>query len=262
MRTTRISLAAALLAMQAVLLPEISVGQAPPPPPPPEARGPRPVPGPKARPGLATEEDAIGEIRRAYDHLNGVGGLAASGNSGDPSVTPLIAGGKRAYETALSRFQTGNYTSAREQAAAANDLAAAVDGLLRRPAGAAKGGNLGLKAPPDVRLTPEAAYRVKLDALRASEHAERLGSVVGSLPPTEPARQVAGLAQALAASARRAAEDGKTVEGRDLTGAAEAASRATDHLYTDYYASRGSAPPQDAGPAASPPDGPPPAPVR
>lgn len=260
MRIIRVSLAAALLMMQAVLRPDISVGQGPPPPPAtpaPEAR-----PGPRPHPALATREEAIREIQRAYDHLNGVGDLAGPGKAGDSSFAQLLTGGKRAYEAALSRYQTGNYTSAREQAAAANDLAAAANGLLRRQAGAANAGKLGLKPPPATQPTGEETYRVKMDALRVSGDADRLASAVGNLPQSEPARQVVALAQTLASNARRAGEDGKVAEGRDMAGAAEAASRAAHHLYTDYYASRGGAPPMDIGPAAPPPDRPPPPPAR
>lgn len=282
MRSTRLLAAAALLAAGVAFIQSAAAqGTSPPPPPAAEHRagppgpgphgpgphgpgpqGPRPHgPGPHGRPGLATQEDAMREVGHAYDRLRVVGLMATSVNGGDQSVTALTRAGKAAYDAALSRYKVGNYTSARELAMAAGALAGAADHLVASQLRTAGGGPLALAAPPTAQVPAGEIDRAKTEALRASEHAARVDSVTRSLPAKDPARGVASIARGLAERARRAAQDNDLAEASALTRAADASARAAEHLYADYYVSRGSAPPVAPGPAAPPPPPPPPPPA-
>lgn len=264
MRTiTALTITAIALAPTTILA-HAAAAQGPPPPRPelpgrgPDARlergpgRPRGPGGPDRAPGLATQDDALREVQHAYDRLRNVGLLSQTGGGDTPS-SPLMSEGRTAYEAALSRYQSGNYTSARELAAAAGDMAAASDALLNSRVRSAGSGALALTAPPVAATRTEDTYRVRMDALRASEHAARMDSLARTLPQESQARRVAGIGVSLAQRAERTASDGNSREAGDLARAAEATSRAAQHLYADHYVSRGSALPAAAGPPASPP---------
>jgi hypothetical protein len=213
-------------------------------------------PGPDPRPGpnhpVAPQQEAADAIGRAYDAL---GRDMALTPSAARNVNGLLMRSRDTYQQALSLYQAGDFTAARETAMASTDIAHAVEQLATAdlPGAAPVPSPPPPPGPPDRADTPSArAYR---DLARVQEHSARLNTDLNQSASASVAAQVRVLinesgqleqrAQSLAAN--------KPEQAGAIARAADALLAAADHYVRRAWIASGLAPP-------SPP--PPPRPKR
>jgi hypothetical protein len=227
-------------------------------------------PGPGRRPDpqrpndapAASQQEAADAIQRAYDGL-GRSSVIAQGNTQD--IRDLLALGRDAYEEALSRYQSSDFTGARETAKASADLAraaeqAATANLIQT------GEGQHLPAPPAASGQPNTReQRASQDLARAEDHDARLSEELSARTSSSVVPQV----RVLIVQSRKFNQNAQTLlaankpeQAGEMARASDALLAAADHLVRRAWIASGvplpprpppPPPPRPKGPPAPPP---------
>lgn len=223
----------------------------------------QPGPGRRADPLRANEgpagsqREAADAIQRAYD---GLGRSTLLAQSAPRDISDLLTRGRDAYQEALSRYQSSDFTGARETAMASADLARAVEQAVTANLFQTGEGQR-LPAPPALAGRPnDQGQRAREDLTRVLDHTARLSEELSphasasAVPQvralTELSRQFEQRAQTLLAA-------NKPEQAGAMTRAADALLAASDHFVRRAWIASGVALPTPPGPPPPGPKGPP-----
>lgn len=215
-------------------------------------------PGPDPRPGphhpATPRQEAADAIGRAYDAL---GRDMALTPSTARNVSGVLMQSRDTYQQALSLYQAGDFTGARETAMASADMAHAVEQLVM----ADSPGAAPVPAPPQPPAPPgradtQAAHAYR-DLARVRERSARLNNDLDQRASASVAAQVKMLIREAAQLEQRAQSvvANKPEQAGALARAADALLAAADHYVRWAWIANGLVPPAPPPPR---PKGPPP----
>jgi hypothetical protein len=198
------------------------------------------------------QQEAADAIGRAYDALERDMELTPSAAR---NASGLFMRSRDTYQQALSLYQAGDFTGARETAMASADIAHAVEQLVMAdsPGAAPVPSPPRPPAPPDRADTLAArAYR---DMARVREHSARLNSDLDQSASASVAAQVKVLIREAAQLEQRAQSvvANKPEQAGALARAADALLAAADHYVRRAWIANGLAPPPPPRPKGPPP---------
>ena len=210
----------------------------------------------------ASQREAADAIQRAYDGL-GRSSVITQGATQD--TRDLLTRSRDAYEEALSRYQSSDFTGARETAMASSDLARAAEQAITANLIQTSEGQQ-LPAPPvALGQAINQAQRAEEDLARVKDHIARLRGDLSAPASASVATQV----RALIEQARRFEQSAQAMlvanqpeQAAAMARAADALLAAADHFVRRAWIASGvllpprpppPPPPEPKGPPASPP---------